>query len=84
MPIYEFQCKNPDCNHEFEHLLQSYKNDNPVCEKCGSEVDRKISAGSFDVIGGYQYEYGKKNWKQGKSPSEIANVLSSHNGPNPY
>lgn len=84
MPIYEYVCKNEECRNEFEHLVPSWKSPDPVCEKCGSTVHKKISVSSFDVVGGFDYQYGKKNWKQGKSASEIANVLSSHNGPSPY
>ncbi len=81
MPIYEFVCNK--CKHKFEELVKLDLSDAPKqCPKCKHpKIKKIISASSFDVVGGYDYQYGKKNWKKGKSNSEIADVLTSKKDP---
>lgn len=88
MPLFDYRCRNKECGHVQEYLIFDEKEDSPKkCEKCGYKKPKKdTNANNFasegiDVLGGYEYTYGKKNWKKGKSNSEIADVLNSKKDP---
>lgn len=40
MPIYEYKCKK--CKFEFEDL-KKIDSENPLCPKCNSETEKKVS-----------------------------------------
>ncbi len=70
MPIYEYKCEN--CGEVFE-VRQNYS-DAPVTvhEKCGGQVEKLISAPSFNFKGSgwYVNDYGKGNNGAKKTDSE--------------
>ena len=70
MPIYEYKCEN--CGEVFE-VRQNYS-DEPVTvhEKCGGQVEKLISAPSFNFKGSgwYVTDYGKGNNGSKKSDKE--------------
>ena len=88
MPIYDFKCNK--CGHVEEFLVGVIQN--PVPENCPickeGKLEKQFSAKgqSFDVVGGYSYQYGKKSYTK-KSPEERAKYLvKDENGKykNPY
>ena len=51
MPIYNFRCKNKECNH-ITKVKQKFSDPDPVCEKCGDKgVERVIISASFSLKG---------------------------------
>lgn len=46
MPIFEYLCKK--CNHQFEQLVISSNDPDPVCPKCKKKnVEKLMSTGSI-------------------------------------
>lgn len=63
VPIYEYECRNPKCGHQFEMMQKM--SDNPIrtCPVCKArKVAKLISASSFVLKGGgwYQTEIANK------------------------
>lgn len=81
MAVYDFKCNNPKCDFKDEYIISpSVINEVPeVCPKCGNgKLDRQFPdchKVGVDVIGGFEYQYGKKNWRKGKSAMEQAGYL---------
>jgi putative FmdB family regulatory protein len=51
VPLYEYKC--PACGHQVEELRPVVRRDDPAdCVKCGHQVARQVSAGSFELKGG--------------------------------
>jgi putative FmdB family regulatory protein len=77
MPIYEYKCEN--CGEVFE-VRQKYS-DEPVTvhEKCGGQVEKLISAPSFQFKGSgwYVNDYGKGGNGAKKPESEGAGTTDS-------
>jgi putative FmdB family regulatory protein len=64
MPIYEFQCLNPNCNHKFEEIRKiTDKLDLNECPKCSSPAKKIISLSSFkfNCGGFYATDYGNSS-----------------------
>lgn len=89
MPIIDFKCNA--CGHTDEFVVgATVENQVPeVCPVCGKgqmEKQFSVSGQNFDVIGGYDYEYGKKSFIK-QSPEQRAKYLTKNeNGSylNPY
>ena len=85
MPLYDFTCNK--CGFTDEYLLKQSETDKDVldekCPECkeGNMNRQHANRISFDVLGGYEYQYGKKNWKKGKSVAERADVLNGNADP---
>jgi len=86
MPLFDFKCDHCGVVQEFStnsslpKSMQVPEN----CPKCntGKLVKQfSVSGQSFDVVGGYDYEYGKKAWKKNKSVSEQADILTGDKTP---
>jgi|WetSurMetagenome_2_1015567.scaffolds.fasta_scaffold137768_1 putative FmdB family regulatory protein len=80
MPIFDYKCNNEKCNFTNEYIVGfSVVDEIPEkCPKCGiGNLEKQFSVKriSFDVIAGFDYIYGKKNWKQGKTAAQIAEHL---------
>ena len=54
MPLYELIC---DCGHVMEQVLKIDEKE-PVCEKCGLQMRRAISAPAFILKGNGWYKDG--------------------------
>ena len=65
MPIFDYICPNPECQHTFDELAKS--SDTVVeCPKCTTVSKRQISAPSFILKGSGFYSSGTfTNSKQG-------------------
>jgi putative FmdB family regulatory protein len=50
MPIFAFECLDPDCAHTFEELMDSHASEFPKCPKCGSVKVQRV----LTVPGGYK------------------------------
>lgn len=63
MPTYDYSCNK--CGHEFG--VHQKMSDAPIksCEKCGGEVTKLISSGSFVLKGGGWYADGYSTSKGG-------------------
>jgi|TARA_Y100000310_G_C20641278_1_gene794069 putative FmdB family regulatory protein len=55
VPIYEFRCLK--CNFLIE-VTQKYNDPFPKCRKCGEELERTISLGTFRLKGDGWYKDG--------------------------
>jgi putative FmdB family regulatory protein len=88
MPIVDFKCSK--CGHVEEVIIGATVAEKPsaVCPACGGTMEQQFSAQgqSFDVIGGYSYQYGKKSYVH-QSPEQRAKYLTpdaSGKYKNPY
>ena len=71
MPLYEYRCKK--CGHHFEKIQSFSAPDEKECPECKGEVERLISAPSFQFKGAgwYVNDYGAKgNSKSASKSSE--------------
>ena len=70
MPIYEYYCQKCDPEGKYpEEVLQTPSIVIlPICKKCGTVKEKKISAGSFILKGSgfYKNDYGPKPKKEDK------------------
>lgn len=65
MPIFDFKCSK--CGYTEEILVGPTVSEIPpdICPKCIEglmERQFSVSGQSFDVVGGYSYQYGKKSY----------------------
>ena len=69
MPLYEFECQT--CHNRFERI-QSVKEPDPNCPKCGGAVERLLHAPAvqFKGSGWYVTDYAKKPAGASASGSE--------------
>ena len=85
MPIYNYKCSK--CNEISEILVgKTVGLDNPdTCPKCGAKNTLKkqfsMQGISGEVVGGYEYEYGKKSWKRTASDADKAAILMGEKDP---
>lgn len=64
MPIYQYIC--PKCGKEIE-IMQHIKDDAPICEKCGIQLNKIISRSSFILKGG---GWSKHGYSRDKKPTK--------------
>jgi putative FmdB family regulatory protein len=88
MPIVDFKCLK--CGHVEEVIIGATIAEKPSekCPKCDGIMEKQFSAQgqSFDVVGGYSYQYGKKSYVN-QSPEQRSKYLTPDaNGKyiNPY
>ena len=81
--IFDFKCEKCDFKEEYFVSKSLPKELLPpeTCPKCGGKLVKVTDASSFsgisnDVIGGYDYQYGKKAWRKNLSVEEQASVLT--------
>lgn len=62
MPMYEYKCKNENCNHEFDKIMK-FNDPNPECPICKMETEKKISKTNFQLTGNgfYATDYKSKS-----------------------
>ena len=87
--LFDYECNK--CGFKDEYSTSpSVPKDMKVpskCPECGKGKMKKLFSieckgkAGIDVVNGFEYEYGKKNWKQGKSPSEQASILMGDKNP---
>jgi hypothetical protein len=79
MPMLDYKCSK--CGFVDEYYTgPNYKNDIPEkCPSCNEGVLEKqfpnCSRVGVDVLGGYEYQYGKKAYKKKMTPMEYAGHL---------
>ncbi|WAS98527.1 FmdB family zinc ribbon protein [Nannocystis punicea] len=79
MPIYAYRCLQCEAEPEFIQKMS----DDPitVCEACGGQLVRKVTAASFHLKGGGWYKDGYASTKPGdggdKSKSESSSTPAS-------
>lgn len=87
MPIYDYECKK--CGYTEEMIVpNSEVKENGDCPECGmGKLEQKFSGQiAFDVVGGYDYQYGKKSYVK-QSPEQRAKYLVKNEAgryTNPY
>ena len=82
MPLYNYKC--PECGKIEEILVgNTITPTKPLCSECDNEMNKifSVSGISSDVVGGYDYEYGKKAWKRNKTDVEKAAIISGDMDP---
>lgn len=50
MPIYNFECKNPECK-EVTTKMQKFEDPHPPCKKCEGPTERQVGGTSFVLKG---------------------------------
>jgi putative FmdB family regulatory protein len=68
MPLYEYVCKK--CGHAFEELQKVSDPPLKTCPKCRGRVEKRISAGGFQLKGAGWYKDGYQ--KPSAKPAEAA------------
>jgi len=85
MPFFDYKCKS--CNVVTEYLVGATTGTpEPIdCPDCGAknsmEKQFSMSGISGEVVGGYDYEYGKKSWKRTASTMDKAAILAGTKDP---
>ena len=84
MPLFDFKCTECGFTDEYSTNKSLPKDMRPpdVCPKCGNgKMEKQFSTQgqSFDVVGGFEYEYGKKNRKAKQRADYLAG-----DAPSPY
>lgn len=79
MPMYDFKCNVCTYKEEFiisPSVIDPIPNICPKCKK-GKLIKQfpDCHRVGVDVIGGFEYIYGRKNWRRGKSDLEQAGYL---------
>lgn len=79
MPIYEYQCSNPDCRHEFDELQSMSEPPLLTCPKCGKDTLQKLIGSGAGLIfkgsGFYLTDY--KNKKTSGEPVKQSDTKES-------
>lgn len=68
MPIYAYRCLK--CEAEPEYLQKMSEPPITVCEACGGELVRKVTAAAFHLKGGGWYKDGYASSKPGEGGSD--------------
>lgn len=70
MPIYDYQCSEPECAHtETDVLIMNVSNESvekPICPQCQSEMNRVVGGKymiHFNGKGFYQTDYNNKQYQ---------------------
>ena len=85
MPFYNYKCS--ECGFMDEFLVGSTtgSSEPKQCPQCGENdvMEKQLSMNgiSGEVVGGYEYEYGKKAWKRNASTVEKAAILTGDKDP---
>lgn len=93
MPTYDYMCRVCSFVNEYCTNKSMPKSMQPPedgkCPRCGAgdvanpAMEKQFSPTgiSFDVIGGYDYQYGKKAWKKNMNTLDQAKVLAGEKNP---
>lgn len=84
MPIHDYKCNNCDFSDEFivgSSIKDSIPNVCPKCKKGTLEKQTSFGKLGIDVVGGYDYVYGKKNWKKNLSKKKQIEVAEGKRDP---
>ena len=85
MPFFNYKCK--ECGVVGEYLVGSTTDaptptDCPECEASDCmEKQFSVAGVSGEVVGGYEYEYGKKSWKRTASMEDRGAILAGLKDP---
>ncbi len=85
MPFFNYKCTK--CEHTDEFLVgnttgNTAPTDCPVCEeKDCMEKTTSYDGVSGEVVGGYEYNYGRKSWKRTGTMAEKAGILAGTQNP---
>ncbi|HEY8375150.1 MAG TPA: FmdB family zinc ribbon protein [Nannocystis sp.] len=75
MPIYAYRCLK--CQAEPEYLQKMSDEPMTVCEACGGELVRKVTAAAFHLKGGGWYKDGYASVKPGSGGDTSGESKSS-------
>ncbi len=86
MAIADYKCEKCKKMYEYNSSFSVPKSLQPPkdmkCPDCTGDLEKQFSGKiSFDVIGGYEYQYGKKNWKKNLSKDDTTKVLNDNKPP---
>ncbi len=86
MPYFDYKCNK--CEFTKEFLVSSTLSGAVApteCPECGGTdcMDKQFSTKgvSGEVVGGYEYQYGKKSWKRTASAQDQAAILAGTKDP---
>jgi len=89
MPMIDFKCNA--CGFTDEYIIGATTQEKPpeVCPSCGKgTMEKQFSAQgqAFDVVGGYDYVYGKKSYTKQSAEQRSTYLTKDRNGKykNPY
>ncbi|MGH9393968.1 MAG: FmdB family zinc ribbon protein [Terriglobales bacterium] len=77
MPLYEYQCQS--CHRRVEKIQLYSAEPLRVCESCGGELEKLISAPAFQFKGSgwYATDYAKKSGSSASSSSDNKDAAES-------
>lgn len=78
--MVDYKCDNEKCDYKEEFYVgTNFKDEIPTsCPKCGSMISKTFPDtfhGGLDIVGGYDYQYGKKSYRKTMSPAQQAGYL---------
>lgn len=85
MPMFTYKCS--DCGFTNDYIVgKTTGTEAPTdCPECNAQdtMEKQFSMNgiSGEVVGGYDYEYGKKAWKKNTSMAEKAGILAGDASP---
>ena len=85
MPMFYYKCK--ECEFVKEYMIGGCKSGKAPeeCPECNTKdcMEKQFSMDgiSGEVVGGYEYEYGKKSWKRNGSAMQQAGILAGTQDP---
>lgn len=85
MPFFNYKCT--ECGEINEFLVGTTNGqvEPTSCPSCNKDncMEKQFSMSGIggEVVGGYEYEYGKKSWKRNASQLDKAAILSGDKNP---
>lgn len=85
MPMYTYKCSECGFSDDFIVGATTGGEAPKDCPECDAKdcMEKQFSMGgiSGEVVGGYDYEYGKKSWKRTASNADKAAILAGTKDP---
>ena len=85
MPLYNYKCTECEIIGEFLIGATTGTPEPTDCPECTAKDSMKkvfsMQGISGEVVGGYEYEYGRKSWKRTASATEKAGILAGDKDP---
>ncbi len=85
MPFFNYKCTKCEETKEFMIGTTTGAEAPTDCPWCFSKnsMEKVLSVGgiSGEVVGGYEYEHGRKSWKRNGSMTEKAGILAGTSDP---
>ena len=85
MPMFVFKCSKCGFSDEFLVGATTGSKSPETCPQCSEnnsmEKQMSMSGISGEVVGGYDYEYGKKSWRKTGTLADKASIIAGDKDP---